>query len=157
RSSACRWWPCPCPSSRCPSACRSSLRPGVRTSRSASPMPWNRPKWSGRRDRPDRAGRIEIDRPEVGAEGTYACERDELGLVTNDVATLNATFRKDDRTIRYGIAENLYGHKEVAAFRAARSPINLMRTYARSVITTYGRDFAVASTLFYRQPLQGKV
>ena len=54
-------------------------------------------------------------------------------------------------------AENLYGHKEVAAFRAARPPISLMRTRARTVITTYGRDFAVASTLFHRPTLAGKV
>ena len=53
--------------------------------------------------------------------------------------------------IRYGIAENLYGHEEVAAFRAARSPVSLMRTRSRTVITTYGRDFAVASTLFHRE------
>jgi hypothetical protein len=32
-----------------------------------------------------------------------------------------------------------------------------MRTRARTVITTYGRDFAVASTLFYRDSLAGKV
>jgi AtzH-like len=55
------------------------------------------------------------------------------------------------------VAENLYGHKEVAAFRAGRSPINLMRTRSRTVITTYGCDFAVASTLFHRESLPGKV
>ena len=40
----------------------------------------------------------------------------------NDVDTLDALFRHDPRTIRYGVAENLYGHAEIAAFRAARSP-----------------------------------
>jgi hypothetical protein len=66
-------------------------------------------------------------------------------------------FHRDERTIRYGIAENLYGHKEVAQFRAARPPVGLMRTRARTVITTYGRDFAVASTLFHRPTLVGKI
>jgi AtzH-like len=100
---------------------------------------------------------MEIDLPEVVAEVREAFERYEQALVSNDVATLDSMFRRDERTVRYGVAENLYGHKEVAAFRAERSPINLMRTRARTVITTYGRDFAVASTLFHRDSLPGKV
>ena len=94
---------------------------------------------------------MEIDLPEVVAEVSAAFERYEKALVTNDVATLDAMFRKDERTIRYGVAENLYGHEEVAAFRAARPAINLARTRSRTVITTFGRDFAVASTLFRRE------
>jgi hypothetical protein len=94
---------------------------------------------------------MEIDLPEVVAEVSEAFERYEKALVTNDVATLDAMFRKDKRTIRYGVAENLYGHEEVAAFRAARPAINLARTRSRTVITTFGRDFAVASTLFRRE------
>ena len=100
---------------------------------------------------------MEIDLPEVVAEVRQAYERYEQALVTNDVATLDSLFRQDERTIRYGIAENLYGYKEVADFRAARSPMNLMRRCTRTVITTYGRDFAVASTLFHRDSLPGKV
>ena len=76
--------------------------------------------------------------------------------MSNDVAALDALFRDDPRTIRYGIGENLYGYEEIAAFRAARSPVGLMRTRSRTVITTYGRDFAVASTLFHRDVMPGK-
>ncbi|MFM9849803.1 MAG: oxalurate catabolism protein HpxZ [Hyphomicrobiaceae bacterium] len=94
---------------------------------------------------------MEIDLPEVVDEVRAAFERYEQALVTNDVAALDAFFRNDARTIRYGIAENLYGHAEVAAFRAARPAVNLARTRSRTVITTYGRDFAVASTLFQRK------
>ena len=100
---------------------------------------------------------MEIDLPEVVAEVSQAFERYEKALVTNDVATLDSLFSTDERTIRYGVAENLYGHTEVAAFRAGRSPINLMRMRSRTVITTYGRDFAVAATLFHRQTMPGKV
>jgi Protein of unknown function (DUF3225) len=100
---------------------------------------------------------MDVDLPEVVAEVSRAFERYEQALVTNDVATLDALFRHDDRTIRYGVAENLYGHKEVAAFRAGRSPIGLERTTSRTVITTYGRDYAVASTLFHRPTLAGKM
>ena len=87
---------------------------------------------------------MDVDLPEVVAEVREAFERYEQALVSNDVATLDSMFRHDERTIRYGTAENLYGHKEVAAFRAGRSPIGLGRTTSRTVITTYGRDCAVA-------------
>ena len=42
------------------------------------------------------------------------------------------------------------------AFRAGRSPVGLMRKTDKTVITTYGRDAAVASTLFYRDVWSGK-
>ncbi len=100
---------------------------------------------------------MEINRPDVVNEVTAAFERYERALVSNDVATLDATFRNDPRTIRYGGAENLYGFAEIEAFRAARSPAGLARTLSRTVITTYGRDVAVASTLFHRATSPGKV
>jgi hypothetical protein len=100
---------------------------------------------------------MDIDLPDVVAEVKAAFDRYEKALVTNDVAVLDETFRIDPRTIRYGMAEILYGHSEIAAFRAARSPVGLARTISRTVITTYGRDFAVASTLFHRPSLPGKI
>jgi hypothetical protein len=99
----------------------------------------------------------EIDLPEVLAEVTAAFNRYEKALTTNDVAVLDDTFRVDPRTIRYGGAEILYGHEEIAAFRAARSPAGLARTISKTVVTSYGRDFAVASTLFHRATMPGKV
>jgi hypothetical protein len=100
---------------------------------------------------------MDIDLPDVIVEVTTAFDRYEKALITNDVAVLDDTFRVDPRTIRYGGAEILYGHDEIAAFRAARAPVGLARTIARTVITTYGCDFAVASTLFHRPTLPGKV
>ena len=99
---------------------------------------------------------MEIDLPEVVAEVTAAFNRYEKALVSNDVAVLDDVFRVDPRTIRYGAQEILYGHDEIAAFRAARSPARVARTISKTVITTYGRDFAVASTLFHRSTLAGK-
>jgi hypothetical protein len=78
-------------------------------------------------------------------------------LVSNDVATLGELFRNDPRTIRYGARETLYGYDAIKAFRAARSPAGLARTLSKTVITTYGRDFAVASTLFHRASEPGKI
>ena len=101
--------------------------------------------------------KLQIDIPDVVAEVRAAFERYERALVSNDVATLDEIFRNDPRTIRYGGSENLYGHKEIAAFRAARPSAGLARTLSRTVITTFGRDFAMASTLFHRATAPGKV
>jgi hypothetical protein len=100
---------------------------------------------------------MEVDLPEVLAEVTAQFKRYEQALVSNDVAVLDELFRNDPRTLRYGIGENLYGYGAIAAFRAARSPVGLTRKTARTIITTYGRDTAVASTLFYRDNAPGRV
>jgi hypothetical protein len=100
---------------------------------------------------------MEIDLPEVVAEVTAAFELYEKALMANDVATLDELFRKDSRTIRYGGTEILYGYSEIAAFRAARSPVGLARTLSKTVISTYGRDHAVASTLYHRPSQPGKI
>ncbi|HZC57879.1 MAG TPA: oxalurate catabolism protein HpxZ [Xanthobacteraceae bacterium] len=100
---------------------------------------------------------MEIDLPEVVAEVKAAFDRYEKALVSNDVATLDALFHVDPRTIRYGGAENLYGFAAIRSFRAARSRSGLARTLSKTVISSYGRDYAVASTLFHRATAPGKV
>jgi hypothetical protein len=100
---------------------------------------------------------MQVDLPDVLAEVTAQFARYEKALVSNDVALLDELFRDDPRTLRYGGGENLYGYKEIMAFRAGRLPTGLMRRTDRTVITTYGRDMAVASTLFYRESAPGKV
>ena len=100
---------------------------------------------------------VTIDLADVKAEVEAAFARYETALVTNDVATLDALFHADARTIRYGVAENLYGIAEIRAFRAGRSPAGLARTLSRTLITTYGRDTAIASTLFHRDGAAGRV
>src|SRR4030088_212275 len=99
--------------------------------------------------------KMDIDLPDVLAEVTAQFARYEAALVSNDVAVLDELFRNDKRTLRYGIGENLYGYDAIMAFRAVRSPIGLMRKTDKKVITTYGRDAAVASTLFYRDAWGG--
>lgn len=100
---------------------------------------------------------MEIDRPDVLAEVTAAFARYETALISNDVAVLDELFHDDPRTLRYGIGENLYGYPAIQAFRAGRPAINLMRTIERTVITTYGHGFAVASISFTRDSAPGKV
>jgi MFS family permease len=91
----------------------------------------------------------------VAAALLPAFRRYEAALVSNDVAVLDELFRNAPHTLRYGIAENLYGYEAIMAFRAARSPVGLMRRTDKTVITTYGHDTAVASTLFYRDAWAG--
>jgi 1-carboxybiuret hydrolase subunit AtzH-like protein len=100
---------------------------------------------------------MKINDPEVLAEVEAAFARYETALVGNDVDALTALFWKNPLTIRYGIGENLYGSGAIEAFRAARSPLGLARELSRTVITTYGDDFATASTLFHRASAPGKV
>jgi len=100
---------------------------------------------------------MDIDLPDVLAEVGAAFARYEAALVSNDTAVLGELFRNDPRTLRYGIGENLYGYDAIQAFRGARSPVGLMRRTDRTVISSYGRDTAVASTLFYRDSAPGKV
>ena len=100
---------------------------------------------------------MDIDLPDVLAEVTAQFERYETALVSNDVAVLDELFRNDTRTLRYGIAENLYGYGAISGFRAARSPVGLMRKTDKTVVTTYGRDAAGASTLFRRDGAPGRV
>ena len=95
--------------------------------------------------------------PETLAEVEALFADYERALTTNDVETLDRLFRDGAETIRYGGAENLYGIAEIRAFRAGRSPAGLARTLERTVITTYGRDFAIAATMFRRASASGKV
>ena len=100
---------------------------------------------------------MEIDLPDVGAEVRAAFDRYEKALVSNDVPMLDELFRDDPRTIRYGAGEILYGYSEIKSFRSARSPVALGRKLSRTVITTFGREFAVASTLYERPSAPGKI
>jgi hypothetical protein len=92
----------------------------------------------------------EINIPEIVAEVTAAFRRYEQALVGNDVAVLTELFWSSPHTLRFGITENLYGHRDICEFRGARSPVGLARQLRNTVITTYGRDFATANTEFQR-------
>ena len=98
---------------------------------------------------------MEINIPDVMAEVEVVFARYENALVTNDVVTLESLFWDDPKTIRYGATENLYGIDEIRAFRRGRSPVGLFRRLQRTVITTFGRDFATANTPLYPRKRTG--
>jgi hypothetical protein len=91
---------------------------------------------------------VEVNNPEVLAEVSAAFDAYEHALVSNDIEGLNALFWKSPLTLRYGVAELLYGHAQIAEFRRRRGPIDQRRTLRNTRITTFGRDFATANTEF---------
>jgi ketosteroid isomerase-like protein len=93
---------------------------------------------------------LEINIPEVVAEVTATFQSYERALVANDVEALDALFWNNPNTLRFGIAENLYGFEAIASFRSSRAPIDLTRQLKNTVIVTYGQDFATANTEFQR-------
>ena len=93
---------------------------------------------------------LEINSPEVVAEVTEAFMRYERALIANDVVELDRLFWDSPHTLRFGVGENLYGHRAIASFRSARPPMDLTRRLMNTVITSYGRDVAAANTEFRR-------
>ncbi len=100
---------------------------------------------------------MDVNLPEVKAEVEAAFARYEAALMANDAEALQSMFWNSSHTIRYGIGEILHGWEEIGAFRFARSPVGLARVISRTVITTFGRDFATASTLFHRDTMPGRI
>lgn len=92
-----------------------------------------------------------LNLPQVHAEVCAAFARYEDALVHNRLEVLDELFWEDGRTIRFGIAENLYGIEAIRAFRSARPAAGLARRLQRTVITTFGTDFATAMTEFVRE------
>lgn len=89
----------------------------------------------------------EINLPDIHAEMTAVFHLYEEALVVNDVTTLNELFWHAPQTLRYSNTEILHGYEAIAAYRRGR-PAGLRRRLRNTVITTFGRDLATASTEF---------
>ncbi|WP_237217122.1 oxalurate catabolism protein HpxZ [Falsiroseomonas oryziterrae] len=92
---------------------------------------------------------MQLDDPVVLAEVRAVFDRYEAALMANDSAVLDEIFWADPRTVRFGIAEILYGHEAIRAFRAS------VRHYAQRVqrrvhIVAFGRDFAATHLEYER-------
>jgi hypothetical protein len=94
---------------------------------------------------------MDVNLPDVLAEVRAVFERYEDALVHNKVDVLDELFWNSPSTVRYGVGENLVGHAQIRAFRAARSPQGLARTLSHTIITTFGRDVATTMTEFRRE------
>ena len=91
-----------------------------------------------------------LNDPETLAAVRAAVDAYETALMNNDVEALDQVFWNDPRTVRYGVAENLYGFEAIAAFRLERAGGSPERLRLRTEITTFGRDFAIANVEFQR-------
>ena len=90
----------------------------------------------------------EINLPDVLAELDLAFDQYEAALVQNDVSVLDKFFWDNPKTVRYGVAENLYGGEEIRAYRMTCNPILPGRRITQKKITSFGRNFAVVSAEF---------
>ena len=93
---------------------------------------------------------MDINLPDVLAEVAAQFARYEDALVNNKVDVLDELFWRSLHTLRYGATENLYGYDAIQAFRAGRPAQGLARAILKTVITTYGHDFATANVEFRR-------
>lgn len=94
---------------------------------------------------------LPLNLPEVVAEVHAVFDRYEAALTSNDVPVMEELFWEDPLALRFGVGENLYGWDEISAFRRSRSTGPFRRTLHRTVITTFGRDFALANTEYTRE------
>jgi 1-carboxybiuret hydrolase subunit AtzH-like protein len=97
----------------------------------------------------------DVNQPEVLAELHELYPRYEAALVSNDVETLVAMFWASPQVMRFGVAENLYGHDELEAFRKSRPAAGLARTVTRLDIVSFGSDFASITLEFERSTADG--
>jgi hypothetical protein len=96
-----------------------------------------------------------INDPDTLREVTEIFTIYERALLANDNALLASLFLDTPFTIRYGLVDAQHGYHEVVSFRATQAPFT--RRLDRTVITSYGRDCATASTLFVRDDTPGKI
>jgi len=99
---------------------------------------------------------MRVNDPETTVELEVLYRQYETALMNNDAETLTGMFWASPHAMRFGIAENLYGIAEIAAFRKGRSPANLARTVKRMDIVTFGRDFG-SITLEFERHVDGEI
>jgi len=98
---------------------------------------------------------VDIDKPSVVAEITAVLDRYDRAIATNDLDALDEMFWRSDKTLRYGPNGSLYGHAAISAFRRGRNIKGVERTRGRTVITTFGQNFATVDAEYSRPELHG--
>jgi hypothetical protein len=99
-----------------------------------------------------------VDIPEVKADLEQTFRQYEMALVEGDTETLNSLFYPAGTTVRYGIrGDNQYGHEAIALARRNAGGAMGERQLDRTLITTFGKDFGVASTLSRQAKNPGKM
>jgi ketosteroid isomerase-like protein len=91
-----------------------------------------------------------INDPNVLDQIRRAVDAYEDALMANDVEALDGFFWNSPHTVRFGVAENLYGFDEIAAFRIGRRGGSPHRRRLRTEIVAFGPDIVVANVEFIR-------
>jgi len=86
-----------------------------------------------------------INEPSVLFALQQVCEQYERALVEHDFVTLDALFWHDERVVRFGLYESLYGFDSIASFRRARSVAGIARERKRVVVTCFEDRFGTYS------------
>ncbi|MEE4130797.1 oxalurate catabolism protein HpxZ [Pseudomonas viridiflava] len=92
---------------------------------------------------------MDINQPHVVAAVTDAFIDYERALLANELTTLDDYFWNSEHTVRYGVAENLHGAEAIALYRRHCQPVGPGRQLVRTVVSTFGEDFATVSTEFH--------
>ena len=85
---------------------------------------------------------MEINLPDVVAEVQAVFDRYEKALQANDIPTMEELFWNHTATTRYGVGENLRGWQAISDFRRSGKLGKFSRMLIKTIITTYGRNFA---------------
>jgi len=91
-----------------------------------------------------------VNDPNILTQIHAAVDAYEDALMANDVEALDGFFWNSPYTVRYGVAENLYGFDEIAAFRIGRRGGSPPRRRLRTEIVALGPEVAVAHVEFVR-------
>lgn len=91
---------------------------------------------------------MQTNKPDVIAALGAAFDDYETALVRNDIATLDRHFWHDPQTVRYGVAENLYGGEAIRRYRRQCLPVHPERRILNRVTTTFGDNYGTVSVEF---------
>jgi hypothetical protein len=94
---------------------------------------------------------MKVNDSDVMAEVRDAVDRYEIALMQNDLEALDDFFWESPFTIRFGVAENLYGFDAIKAFRLGRTGGSPPRDRLRTEIVALGNDVAIAHVEFVRR------
>nr|WP_034330131.1 oxalurate catabolism protein HpxZ [Herbaspirillum sp. B39] len=91
---------------------------------------------------------MQVNLPDVVAEVEQAFTDYEYALLINDIPALDRWFWYAPETVRYGVGEVLLGGEAIRQYRKTCTPVPGSRKLHRTVVTTFGRDYATVSTEF---------
>ncbi len=90
----------------------------------------------------------QVNLPHIIEEVAQAFADYEHALLVHDVPALDRWFWYDPQTVRYGVGEILLGGEAIRQYRQTCAPVHPSRTLHRTVVTTFGSDYATVSTEF---------